>query len=192
MALAPTQKPDDNAGGGAVSGTDASSAFSGTRNHDGDVTNMLGQYPPGDWGNALFGGTLPTGTGAPGTQGPNLAGPTDPTNEPGQTSDSVTGLPDSSIGQTGAPGAATTPNTTGGGTAISYSQPGAYLSGTQQSEQVQDDLDGSRDSTQANDIGYASGGPQLPGLAGNEPRASVGRFQPGGGKVLRGGRAIKP
>jgi hypothetical protein len=193
MALAPAQKPDDNAGGGNVSGTDAANAFSGTRDHGGDATNMTGQYPPGAWGNAIFGGPMPTGTGAPGTPGadPGQAG-TDSTNEPGQTSDGLTGITDHDISNTGAPGAATTPNTNGG-TAISYTQPGSPYSGTYQSATQQDALDGFRDSTQANDEGYASGGPQLPGLAGNEPRAAVGRFQPqAGGNVLRGGRDVRP
>lgn len=192
MALSPAQQPDDNAGGGKVSGTNPTRAFSGTSAHDGDNTSMAGQYPPGGWGNALFGGSLPTGTGAPGTQGANPGGDSDVTNEPGQTSDGFTGLPDSSIGQTGAPGGATTPNSAGGGTPISFTNPGSPYGGTYQSEAVSDDLAGPRDSTQANDSGYASGGPQIPGLAGNEPQAGVGRFQPQGGNVMRGGRDIKP
>ena len=71
---------------------------------------------------------------------------------------------------------------------MSFTRPGSPLSGTYKSDQVQDDLEGPTDSTQANDIGYASGGPQFPGNKGNEPRAGVGPFQPGNGKVLRGGR----
>jgi hypothetical protein len=114
------------------------------------------------------------------------------TNEPGQTDDTFTGLPESAITQTGAPGAATSPNSAGGGTAISFTNPGSPYGGTYKSETVSDDLSGSRDSTQANDEGYASGGPQIPGLAGNEPQAGVGRFQPQGGHVMRGGRDVKP
>jgi len=195
MAISPAQHPDDNAAGpgSKVSGTDASRAWSGTRNHDGDDTSMAGQYP-GDpsWANALFGGPLPTGTGAPGTQGARHSGSDDPTNEPGQLTEGLSGTGPPATTQTGAPGAATTPNTEGGGTVISYTNPGSPYGGTYQSEQVSDDLSGGRDSTQANDEGYASGGPQIPGLAGNEPRAGVGRFQPQGGKVLRGGRDVKP
>jgi hypothetical protein len=52
---------------------------------------------------------------------------------------------------------------------------------------VSDDLEGPHDSTQANDQGYGTGGPQLPGIAGNEP-VPGGKFQPGSGRVLRGGR----
>ena len=191
MAITPTQQPDDNAGGGNVSGTDPSNAFSGQRPKGSDTTNMPGQYPPGGWGDALFGGTLPMGTGAPGTQGAVDGSGADPTNEPGQTDDGFTGLPESDIVQSGAPGGATTPNTVGGGTSISYTQPGSYSSGTYQSETVQDDLSGPRDSTQANDIGYASSGPKLPGMS--EPEAGNSAFQPGGGgHVLRGGRDVRP
>lgn len=200
MAISPAQQPDDNsaAPGSKVSGTDMSRAWSGTPSHDGDPTNMQGQYPgPGTpWANSLFGGPLPAGTGAPGSAPvPLNNGATDPTNEPGQTQDTFTGIPDGQIGgtgATGAPGASTTPNTEGGGTRISFTAPGSPYSGTYQSEDVSDDLSGPRDSTQANDQGYASGGPQLPGLKGNEPQAGDGRFQPKGGRVMRGGRDVRP
>jgi hypothetical protein len=200
MAIAPTQKPDDNAGGGNVSGTDPRSAFSGTRNHDDDPTTMAGQYPPPDgWANAMFGGPMPQGTGAPGTQGATASGgfhgggAADPTNEPGQTDDGFAGISEHDITESGAPGSATTPNTEGGSDTISYTQPGSVLSGTYQSETVHDDLSGGRDSTMANDAGYATGGPKLPGMM--EPQAGGGArsFQPGsGGRVLRGGRSVRP
>ena len=55
---------------------------------------------------------------------------------------------------------------------------------------ISDDTSGPRESTQANDEGYGSGGPKLPGMA--EP-VPGGQFQPGsGGRVLRGGRAVRP
>lgn len=163
-------------------------AFSGSPDHDGDPTNMTGQYPPGDWGNALFGGPQPMGTGAPGSQGAH--GSADPTNEPGQLEEGLTGLGPPDTTQSGAPGASTTPNSSGGGTAVTYTRPGSGI-GTYENVTVSDDLSGSRDSTQANDEGYASGGPQLPGIAGNEPQPH-GKYQPGGGRVLRGGRAVRP
>lgn len=157
----------------------------------GDPTNEPGQYPVGGWGDAIFGGPLPEGTGAPGSPGASRGGSTDPTNEPGQTSDGLTGISDEEIGHTGAPGTQGAQDHNGGGSSITYTYPndgiGPYAPTT-----VSDSLDGPTDSTQANDEGYATGGPQLPGLKGNEPQAGQGRFQPGAGKVMRGGRAINP
>ena len=194
MAISPGLRPDDNstAAGAKVSGSDASRAWSGTPDHDGDPTNMAGQYPPGNWGNAIFGGPQPTGTGAPGTQGARYSGATDPTNEPGQLDEGLSGLGPADTAQTGAPGMSTSPNSEGGGTTITFTDPATQPGiGAYRSETVSDDLSGPRDSTQANDQGYASGGPQLPGIAGNEPQ-SGGKYQPGGGRVLRGGRAVRP
>jgi hypothetical protein len=185
MAQEQSQTPD---GGGQVSGQ-GGPGYSGFR-AGGDPTTEPGQYPPtADHG--IFGGPLPSGTGAPGTQGATR-GSADPTNEPGQTSDGLTGITDEQIAKTGAPGTSTTPNTSGGSAAITYTRAGSPYSGTYKSETVSDDISGVRDATQANDQGYASGGPQLPGIAGNEPRAGEGRFQPGSGNVLRGGRAVRP
>lgn len=194
MAVSPSQRPDDNAAapGAMAAGSDDTRPWSGTPNHDGDPTNMAGQYPPGNWGSALFGGPQPDGTGAPGTQGARYTPETDPTNEPGQLTEGLSGIGPPETDESGAPGMSTTPNTEGGSTAISYTEPGGYLSGTWQQETVRDDLAGSRDSTQANDEGYNSGGPQLPGIAGNEPGAGAGRWQPGRGRVLRGGRDVRP
>jgi hypothetical protein len=62
------------------------------------------------------------------------------------------------------------------------------MTGTYQSDSFSDELSGPQDSTQANDEGYATGGPQLPGIKGNEPTAGGNRYQPGTGRVLRGGR----
>jgi hypothetical protein len=155
-----------------------------------DATTEPGQYPVGGWGNAIFGGPLPTGTGAPGTQGATRSAGVDPTNEPGQTSDGLTGVTDAEIGQTGAPGTQGVVDHPGGGTGITYTYPndgiGPYAQVT-----VSDDLSGPGDSTGANDGGYATGGPQLPGIKGNEPQAGSGRYQPGGGSVLRGGRSVR-
>lgn len=161
--------------------------YSGT-NESSDPTNQPGQYPPGGWGDALFGGPLPDGTGAPGTAG--ATGSADPTNEPGQVSDGLTGTTDAQITQSGAPGSRGAVDTDGGSDSITYTYPndgiGPYAAVT-----TSDSVSGSQDSTGANDQGYSSGGPQLPGIAGNEPGAGGARYQPGGGSVLRGGRAVR-
>jgi hypothetical protein len=196
MAISPGLQPDDDstAPGAKVSGS-GGRGYSGIGAGDTDPTAEPGQYP-GDpsWSNALFGGPLPTGTGAPGTQGARYSGAVDPTNEPGQLDEGLTGMTAAETSQSGAPGMSTTPNTEGGGTAITFTDPGTQPGvGAYKSETVTDDLSGPRDSTQANDQGYASGGPQLPGIAGNEPQAASGRFQPSsGGSVRRGGRAVRP
>ena len=194
MAISPGLRPDDNsaAPGSKVSGTNASRAWSGTPAHDSDPTNMEGQYPPGNWGTALFGGTLPAGTGAPGTRGASYSGAVDATNQPGQLDEGLSGLGPADTAQSGAPGTSTSPNSEGGGTTILFTDPATQPGvGAYRSEQVTDDLSGSRDSTQANDQGYGSGGPQLPSIMGNEP-VPGGKFQPGSGRVLRGGRAVRP
>jgi hypothetical protein len=169
-----------------------SEAYSGIRT-TGDPTNEPGQYPPGDWGNAIFGGPLPDGTGAPGTQGAQITeSGVDSTNMPGQLDDGLTGLDEQDIAETGAPGTAgAEPSTGTGADAVNFTRPGSYLSGSYASDTVRDDVSGPQDWTDANDGGYASGGPKLPGMA--EPAAGTGRFQPqGGGRVLRGGRDVRP
>jgi hypothetical protein len=155
----------------------------------GDPTNQPGQYPPGS-DHGIFGGPLPTGTGAPGTAGG--AGDGDPTIEAGQLSDDFTGVPSSEITGTGAPGSTGgEPSDGTGADSARFTRPGSYLSGTYAQDSVRDDFGGPGEWTEANDSGYATGGPQLPGIKGNEPRAGEGRFQPGGGRVLRGGRAVR-
>jgi hypothetical protein len=151
-----------------------------------DPTNEPGQYPVGGWGDAIFGGALPQGTGAPGTAGGRGDGG-DPTVEAGQLTDGLTGLSDSDISHTGAPGSTGSAPSDGSGQAVSFTRPTAGVT-TYAEETVHDSVGGPQDWTQANDDGYASGGPQLPGLAGNEPGAGEGRYQPGGGRVMRGGR----
>jgi hypothetical protein len=182
--LAPSQDPDD--GGTLASGTRGTGSRAGTGGAAGDVTNEPGQYPVGGWGDAIFGGPLPQGTGAPGSAGaPRSA---DPTNEPGQLTEGISGTGPPQTDSTGAPGSTGADNSTSGADAIRYTRPGSFLSGTYKSDVVQDNVSGSQDATQANDSGYSSGGPQLPGLRGNEPQAGQGPFQPGGGRVMRGGR----
>ncbi len=180
---APSQKPDT--GSGQVSG--GSAARSGTPAGGVDETAQPGQYPPSR--NDIFGGPLPTGTGAPGTNGGR--GGDDPTTEGGQLTDGLTGVTDAEISETGAPGTGTSPNRSGGGTSVSYTRPGSPYSGTYQSDVANEVIDGPGSATEANSEGYATGGPQLPGIKGNEPEAGGSRYQTGGGCVLRGGRAVR-
>lgn len=192
MAVNPPNQPDNAAA--LKSGTGSRKA-AGTPSHAADSTLMAGQYPPDpSWGNALFGGSL-DGSGAPGSAGATYSSATDATNEPGQTQDTFTGIPDGQIGGTGAsgaPGSSTNPNTAGGtGTPITYTNAGSYLGGSYQSVTYSDHTDGPQDSTQANDEGYATGGPQLPAIKGNEPTPGSGRWQTGGGRVMRGGRDVR-
>jgi len=160
--------------------------YSGTTESS-DPTNEPGQYPPGDQ-HGIFGGPLPTGTGAPGSAG--ASGSADATNEPGQTQDGLTGVSESQITQSGAPGSQGAQVRSGGGDSVTYTKASDGI-GPYEQVTASDDLSGPGDSTGANDSGYATGGPQLPGIQGNEPQAGSGRYQPGGGKVLRGGRDVK-
>jgi hypothetical protein len=155
----------------------------------GDPTTEPGQYPPGN-DHGIFGGPLPTTTGAPGTAGGRAAA-ADPTNMPGQVVDGLTGLSEHDITSTGAPGSqGTTPTSGGGPDTVTFTRPSAGISPFVQ-ETIRDSVGGPADWTQANDDGYGSSAAQLPGLQGNQPQAGQGKFQPGGGRVLRGGRAVR-
>jgi hypothetical protein len=169
-----------------------SDQVSGTAAGGTDPTNEPGQYPPGmAYERELFGGTLPTGTGAPGTAGGDGQGG-DPTTEPGQLVDGLTGITPREITQTGAPGTqGSTENLGNGSDSITFTKPTSGVV-TYETLTVRDNVSGPGDWTQANDDGYASGGPQLPGIKGNEPQAGQGRFQPGRGTVMRGGRSVRP
>lgn len=171
--------PSQNVGMGDVSGARESSAYSGT-NAQSDPTNEPGQYP-----SSLFGVTLPQGTGAGGSAG--ASGAADPANEPGQLNEGISGLGPSVIADTGAPGTAGAQNGGAGPDSVTYTRPGSFLSGTNVQETVHDTISGTNDWTQAIDGSYSGGGPQLPGIAGNEPQAGGARFQPGSGSVRRGG-----
>jgi hypothetical protein len=153
----------------------------------GDPTAQPGQYPPSR--SDIFGGPLPSGTGAPGTRGGG--GDNDTTVAAGQLTDGLTGTTDAEITQTGAPGTSTSPNSSGGGSSVKYTRPGSFLSGTYKSDTVSEAVSGPGSATEANQEGYATGGPQLPGIRGNEPEAGSSRFQTGGGTVLRGGRSVR-
>jgi hypothetical protein len=148
----------------------------------GDPTAEPGQYP-----SSLFGMPLPQGTGAPGSQG--ARGAADPTNQPGQVEEGFTGLGPSDVADTGAPGSAgASPALGQGEDTVTYTPMTAGL-GTYRTESVQDEISGPGDWTAANDQGYASGGPQLPGVKGNEPSVNEGPYTANsGGRVLRGGR----
>ena len=179
----PGYNPADDS---TVSGSRGPARLSAGTASGADPTNEPGQYPPGD-DHGIFGGALPTSTGAPGSAGaPRSQG--DVTAEPGQTL-SFDGASQSAIVNTGAPGTSgVSPDLGGGGDNVSFTRPGSYLSGTYSTDEVNDQISGPEDWTQANDGGYAAGGPKMPGVAGNEPEAGGGRFQPGGGSVMRGGR----
>jgi hypothetical protein len=156
-----------------------------------DPTNLPGQYPVEGVNAQIFGGPLPSGTGAPGSAGAPIEGASDPTNLPGQIDDGLTGLTEAEINETGAPGSQGAENSNGGADSITYTEASAGIN-PYRMDTVADSVGGPADWTAANSQGYASGGPQLPGIKGNEPQAGVGPFQPGnGGSVMRGGRAVR-
>lgn len=169
MATAPGQNPP---GGGKVSGAAAPDA-AGV--YGGEVTNEPNQYP-----SSLFGVTLPQGTGAPGSAG--AARTADPTNQPGQLTEKISGTGPADTADTGSPGSQGAGVSNGGADSITYTRPGAFLTGTNQEDTVRDDISGLGDWTQAHDGSYG-GSLNLPGIVGNQP-TSTGAGQ---GRVLRGG-----
>ena len=173
MAITPGQVPQ---GGGKVSGNTAQAAGA----YGGEVTNEPNQYP-----GSLFGVGLPAGTGAPGTAG---AGRTaDPTNQPGQLTEAISGTGPADNANTGLPGSQGATENAGGADSVTYTRPGSFLTGTNQSDTVRDDVSGTGDWTQAHDGSYG-GNLNLPGVDGNQPTPQGGPFQPSsGGRVLRGG-----
>jgi hypothetical protein len=171
----------------------SSRTVSGVPQGSADPTNEPGQYPPGGWAQSIFGVAIPDNSGAPGSAGA-MGTSTDPTNQPGQISDGLTGLSDAEIDMSGAPGSGGAKPDLGnnGGDAITFTNTGSYLDGSYTLDSVTDQTSGPADWTQANDSGYGTGGPQLPGLKGNEPTPGSGKWQTGRGNVLRGGRDVKP
>jgi hypothetical protein len=160
-----------------VSGERETDAYSGIRDEPMDPTLEKGNYGPSN-----FGVDLPQGTGAPGSQGAQFGADTDPTTQPGQLDEGISGEGPAQTAHTGAPGSAGASASTGTGPdAVRFTMPNAGL-GTNKQLTVQDSVSGPQDWTQVNDSGYGSGGPQLPGLP--EP-VSTGA---GAGSVLRGGR----
>ena len=174
--LTPGQSP----GYGDVAGAKQANAFSGTPHGSLDPT-----LEPGNYGDSIFGVRLPQGTGAPGSQGATYSGDVDPTNEPGQLNEGISGLGPADTANTGAPGSMGASNGGSGPDSVAYTRPGSYLSGTYVQDTVNDTISGPNDWTQAIDGSYAGGGPDLPGIAGNQP-TSTGA---GAGRVMRGGRA---
>jgi hypothetical protein len=163
--------------------------YSGT-NENSDPTNEPGQYPVTADQHGIFGGPLPSGTGAPGSPGA-YPGPADATNEAGQTEDGLTGISEDQITQSGAPGSQGAVNANGGADTVTYTEASDGILPYKEVT-VNDSVSGTADWTGANTQGYGSGGPQLPGIRGNEPEAGSSRYQPGAGRVLRGGRAVRP
>ncbi len=150
----------------------------------GDPTNQPGQYP-----GSLFGMPLPAGTGAPGSTGASWSSATDPTNQPGQLDEGLTGIGPPQTDHTGAPGTQGARTSLGSGPdTVTFTQLSAGI-GHYDTKTVSDSISGSGDWTGANDMGYASGGPQLPGIKGNEPSVNDGPYTAkSGGSVRRGGR----
>lgn len=183
-----SHRPEQDNNAKTVTRSDPDRKWSGTSGHAADPTAMAGQYPPQGENKTLFGVPLPDGTGAPGSHGAASLPDDDPTTEPGQLTEKFSGLGPGVTADTGAPGTATVPLKESGSTPLSYSVHGPGIS---LQANVSADLDGPRDSTQANGHGYATGGPQLPGLSGNEPQPGEGRYQPGRpGTIMRGGRKV--
>ena len=107
MANSPGRRPDDSstAPGSPVrhrhAGEQRDLRYAGSRHPT--PSNEPGQYPPGSSANALFGGPQPTGTGAPGTQGARPDASTDPTAEPGQMTEGISGIGPPETVDSGAP-----------------------------------------------------------------------------------------
>jgi hypothetical protein len=165
---------------GVVSGRTGKDSMGDSR--PSDPTNQPNQYP-----DSLFGMPLPSGTGAPGSQG--AGGAADPTNQPGQLEEGITGMGPPQTTHTGSPGSqGAKPSLGAGPDTVTFTKLSSGI-GPYQTQTVSDEISGSGDWTAANDQGYASGGPQLPGIRGNEPSVNEGPFTAkSGGRVLRGGR----
>ncbi|HEX7994420.1 MAG TPA: hypothetical protein VF506_10900 [Streptosporangiaceae bacterium] len=173
MATAPGQNPP---GGGKVSGGGAPDAAGA---YGGEVSTQPGQYPA-----RLFGVALPQGTGAPGSAGAGRSA--DPANQPGQLNEGISGLGPADTADTGAPGSQGAGSGSGSADSVTYTWPGSFLTGTNQSDTVRDDISGTGDWTQAHPGSYG-GNLNLPGIDGNQP-TSTGAGQ---GRVLRGGRRVR-
>lgn len=176
--LPPHQTPD---GGGNDEQQSPPQAATGVKVAGLDPTLEPGNYPTGPGG--FFGIAVPMGTGAPGSAGP--ASQPDATLEDGQNYEGISGLTPADTAHTGAPGSQGAQNVSGGSDTITYTRPGSAISGTNKTDTVQDNISGHNDWTQAIDGSYG-GGPQLPGIAGNMPDGTGA----GGGRVMRGGRAV--
>src|SRR5258707_4428335 len=167
MALIPGQNPP---GGGKVSGGGGAQAAGAD---GGEVASERGQYPA-----SIFGVALPQGAGAPGSAGAGRGA--DPTNQPGQLTEGISGTGPADTADTGAPGTeGSGMDPAGGADSISYTRPGSFLTGTNIQDTVRDDISGTGDWTQAHDGSY---GGDL-----NHPR-HLGDHGTGEGRVGEEGR----
>ena len=167
--LAPGQNP---AGGGQVE----------TGPPSGDGHNP--QYHMSLFG---FSGAQFADSGAPGSQGASPTdASTDPTNQPGQLDEGISGIDASANAHSGAPGTMGAQNGGAGPDRVTYTEPGSFLSGTNTSATVNDSISGPGDWTQAIDGSYG-GSVNLPSITGNQPQAGSGPYQPGSGRVRHGG-----
>jgi len=167
--LAPGQNP---AGGGQVE----------TGPPSGDGHNP--QYHMSLFG---FSGAQFADSGAPGSQGASPTdASTDPTNQPGQLSEGLSGTGPADVADSGAPGTMGAQNGGAGPDRVTYTEPGSFLSGTNTSATVNDSISGPGDWTQAIDGSYG-GSVNLPSITGNQPQAGSGPYQPGSGRVRHGG-----
>jgi len=173
--LPPHQTPD---GGGTDEQQSPPQAAAGVK-----ISGLDPTLEPGNYGPSVFGAAIPQGTGAPGGAPGHESG--DSTLETGQLWEGFSGLGPADIANTGAPGSMGAQSTAGGPDTVTYTRPGSAISGTNKTDTVHDSISGHDDWTQAIDGSYG-GGPQLPGVAGNMPDGTGA----GGGRVLRGGRAV--
>src|SRR5258707_2975740 len=179
MALIPGQNPP---GGGKVSGGGGAQAAGAD---GGEVASEQAQYRA-----SIFAIALPQGTGAPGSAGAGRGA--DPTNQPGQLTEGISGTGPADTADTGAPGTeGSGMDPAGGADSISYTRPGSFLTGTNIQDTVRDDISGTGDWTQAHDGSYG-GELELPRLCGQPPpptgdgggRGVRGRGPPGGPRMV--------
>ena len=131
---------------------------------------------------------LPQGTGAPGSAGanPDYTAGADPTNEPGQLHEGISGLGPADIAADRCAGVGGCAELRPAARTRSRTRsPGSFQTGTYTNDVVHDAVSGVNDWTQAIDGSYG-GGPQLPGIEGNMPLGTGA----GEGKVLHGGREV--
>lgn len=137
------------------------------------------------YGSSLFGfGGNWADSGAPGS--PGASGAADTVNQPGQLSEGISGSGPDVTADSGAPGSQGAQNNAGGPDRVTYTEPGSFLSGTNTQATVDDSVSGTNDWTQATDGSYG-GSLNLPSIAGNQPDPNGGPYQPGSGRVRRGG-----
>lgn len=160
--------------------------------YNSDSTEEPGQYPATTAFTAMGLPAQDFGTGAGGSSQPSATEDSGGTNEPGEYPDRMpfVGTP---LGDTGAPGSQGSAGSAGqaGPDRVTYTEwtpfkgAGDDYAG-QETQSINATVSGPGDWTQAHPGSYG-GGPQLPGIEGNMPIAGEGPYQPGGGRVRRGG-----